>query len=348
MAGRTLLWLLAIILLLMGSNGCSDVTGSLDQPTTDDIVNVPSDFPAIQTPQDNPISAEKADLGRSLFYDTRLSLDRSVSCGSCHHQEFAFSDGGNAVSRGFDGHTGLRNARSLTNVAYNTAFFWDGGVPTLEVQALAPILHPDEMNMNTDTLVARLETDQRYREMFQRAWGTPEITIERITKSIATFERRLISSDSPFDRWNRGDSGAMSAAAVRGYQLFFGEQGDCFHCHGSFNFTDNGFHNDGIDSTTGDPGRFRITNRVLDNGKFMTPTLRNVAVTGPYMHDGRFSSLEEVVHHYNRGGTGDSNQDPVVRPLHLSDNEIADLVAFLNALTDATFLSDTSLSNPWN
>ncbi|MBX7215381.1 MAG: c-type cytochrome [Candidatus Kapabacteria bacterium] len=323
--------------------GCGDATGTIELP----LLETPKDFPAIITPKDNPYSPEKAELGRYLFYDTRFSADYSVSCASCHQQQHAFSDGFNRVSKGFAGRTGTRNAMALTNIAYNTSFFWDGGVPTLEQQAIAPIIHPDEMNMNTDTLVARLQTEPRYRELFRNAWNNEEITLERITKSLATFQRTLISSNAPYDRWRRGQTSAMTASAVRGNNLFFGEEGDCFHCHVSFNFTDNTFHNNGIDSVSVDEGRARVTNLGRDNGSFRTPTLRNIAVTPPYMHDGRFQTLEEVVRHYNSGGKLHPNRDPLMRPLGLSDQDITDIVAFLNALTDSVFISNPAFRNPW-
>ncbi len=337
--------IIASLFALALLSGCSDVSGVVENP--DDVLKPPAGFPAIAVPADNPYSAAKAELGRRLFYDTRLSRDYSVSCGSCHRQEHAFTDA-SALSSGFEGRIGSRNAMTLTNVAYNTSFFWDGGVPTLEQQAIAPIIHPDEMNMHTDTLVTRLRSAPVYAELFAKAWGTSDISLERITRSIATFERRLLSSESGYDKWKRGDWDAMSGAAVRGSELFFGEKGDCFHCHGSFNFSDNMFHNNAIDSiSTGDEGRFKLTQRSSDMGSFRTPTLRNVALTGPYMHDGRFATLEEVVRHYNSGGKPHPSRDALMRPLGLTPREEEDLVEFLKALTDPAFLSDTSLSDPW-
>lgn len=329
--------------IIATATGCGDAVGALEPPT----LTTPKEFPAIVFPKDNPYTPEKAEIGRHLFYDTRFSRDYSVSCASCHKQKHAFSDGFNPFSSGVAGRKGTRNSMTLTNIAYNTSFFWDGGVPTLEQQAIAPIIHPDEMDMNTDTLLVRLRAEPQYRELFKKGWNSEEITLERVTKSLATFERTLISSNAPYDRWRRGETEAMTPAAIRGHDLFFGEQGDCFHCHVSFNFTDNTFHNNGIDSVSVDYGRGRVTNLSRDEGTFRTPTLRNIALTPPYMHDGRFNTLEEVVKHYNSGGKLHPNRDPLMRPLGLSDQEISDIVAFLNALTDSTFINNPTLSNPW-
>jgi len=333
--------LLALIMI-----GCADVVGTV--PTGHEKpAEIPRNFPAVIAPDDNPFTPRKAELGRYLFHDKRLSGDYSVSCASCHQQEHGFSDGGNAVSRGFEGRAGARNAMSLTNVAYNRSYFWDGGVATLEQQALAPIIHPAEMNMRTDTLMARLAAEPIYAALFRSAWGDTGITIDRVTKSIATFERRLVSGDAPFDAWLRGDSTAISGSAARGYGLFFGEKGDCFHCHASFNFTDNSFRSNGLRPSGSDEGRYALTGNERDRGKFRVPTLRNIAVTAPYMHDGSFRTLQEVVRHYADGAALHQNQDPLIRPLDLSADDERDLIEFLESLTDRKFLADTTLGNPW-
>lgn len=333
-----------IVILLLSACG-KNATGPSEPPFTQ---NLPSDFPAVPVPVDNPMSKAKVELGRHLFYDKRFSRDFSISCSTCHQQANAFSDPGQALSQGVGGQMTTRNAPTLANVGYLPHFFAEGGVPTLEQQALAPIIAPNELAMDTDTLVARLQPVSQYRMLFPQAWGDANITIERITKSIAAFERTLISAESPFDRWNRGDKNAISAAAQRGAELFFGEKGDCWHCHGGFNFTNNSFHNTGLDSViTGDEGRYRVTGNPADIGKFKTPTLRNVALTAPYMHDGRFNTLEEVLRHYNSGGKPHPTADALMRPLRLSDDEIKDLVALLDALTDDDFINNQALSDPW-
>jgi cytochrome c peroxidase len=335
-----------ITLLLLA--GCTKDESPTEQQAEQYRFNLPSGFPPVNVPSDNPMSSAKVRLGRFLFYDKRFSKDGSVSCGSCHKPDGGFSDRGNATSAGFNGLRGERNTPGLTNAAFLTALHWEGGIPSLERQVLAPIINPIEMNMNTDSLVIRLSAVPTYTTLFKDAWGDSRITTERITKSIAAFERTLISGNSPYDKFVRGDRSAISPAAQRGADLFFGERGDCFHCHGSFNFTDNGFHNTGLDSITIDPGRYLLTNIETDKGKFKTPSLRNVAVTNPYMHDGRFNSLEEVVRHYNSGGKPHPNVAVLMRPLGLRDEEIIDIVEFLRALTDQQFLHDSTFSNPWH
>ena len=309
--------------------------------------DIPAEFPEVSIPEDNPITNSKVELGRYLFYDTQLSKDQTVSCASCHQLQNAFSDAGYSKSTGIFGRKGKRNSPTLTNVAYNLKFFAEGGVPSLEFQAIAPIIDILEMGMNTDTLVERLKKDLKYKSRFKLAWGDEQITFERITKSIATFERMLISSNSPFDKWNRGNTNAISASAKNGYKIFFSEKGDCFHCHNGFNFTDNGFHNTSLDSATIDYGRYRITLDDKDIAKFKTPTLRNIEKTFPYMHDGRFQTLEEAVNHYNSGGKHHPNSDALMRPLHLTDQEKEDLIAFLKSLTDESFINNSKFENPF-
>ncbi|MFZ4621315.1 MAG: cytochrome-c peroxidase [Bacteroidota bacterium] len=307
----------------------------------------PKDFPAMEFPNDNPYSAEKAELGRYLFFDKRFSRDTSVACGTCHRPEFAFADSGNVFSKGFHGLPGVRNSPSLTNTGYNTSYFWDGTVLTLEKQAIAPIINPVEMNMDTDTLIIRLKNESQYRSLFTSAWGTPEITLERITRSLATFQRTLVSGSSPFDDWNRGNNDAISASAKRGYELFFGEKGDCFHCHASYNFTDNMFHNNGTELFPADEGRYRLTNNAADKGKFRTPTLRNIAKTSPYMHDGKFTTLVQVLAHYNMGGKNSETKDILMRPLGLTEQDQTDIIEFLRSLSDHKFTNNASLQDPW-
>jgi cytochrome c peroxidase len=340
---KKLICCLALVLLV----GCKNDESPTEPQAEEYRFNLPAGFPAIRVPSDNPMSHAKVRLGRFLFHDKRFAKDGSVSCGSCHQPDGGFSDRGNATSAGFNGVRGERNAPSLTNVAFLTSFHWEGGIPSLERQALAPIINPIEMNMNTDSLVIRLSAVPTYTSLFTDAWSDSRISIERITKSIAAFQRTLISGNAPYDKFTRGDRTAISLSAQRGADLFFGERGDCFHCHGSFNFTDNDFHNTGLDSITIDAGRYLLTNIETDKAKFKTPSLRNIAVTNPYMHDGRFSTLEEVLQHYNSGGKPHRNVDVLMRPLGLSATEQADIVEFLRSLTDQQFLRDTSFTNPW-
>jgi len=309
--------------------------------------DIPAEFPEVPIPDDNPITNSKVELGRFLFYDKQLSKDQTISCSSCHQPENAFSDAGKSKSIGIYGRIGKRNSPTLTNVAYNLRYFAEGGVPTLELQAIAPLIDILEMGINTDTLVDRLKLDVQYKSKFKSAWGDEQITIERVTKSIASFERMLISSNSAFDKWRRGDENAISSSAKNGYEIFFGEKGDCFHCHNGFNFTDNGFHNTSLDSVTIDYGRYRVTLKDNDIAKFKTPTLRNIEKTFPYMHDGRFQTLEEAVNHYNSGGKHHPNSDALMRPLHLTDQEKQDLVSFLKSLTDESFINNSKFLSPF-
>lgn len=339
--------LLCLCALSAALYGCDKVTGLVSPPVNDFAVPaVPKEFPAVPFPADNPFTAAKAELGRHLFYDKRLSKDFSTSCGSCHQSQQGFADG-SKFSHGFAGLMTTRNSMSLVNVAYNKSFFWDGGVVSLEVQALAPLTALNEMNMNTDSLVRRIENIEAYQPLFAAAWGDGTVSLDRITKSLATFERKLVSGQSSFDQWNRGNTSALSASAARGAELFFGEKGDCFHCHQGYNFTDNQFHSNALDSLPSDEGRYRITGTESDKGLFRTPTLRNTELTAPYMHDGRFTTLHDVVRHYNSGGKLHINRDVLMRPLGLSDSETDDLVAFLKSLTDTAFIGDTTLQSPW-
>lgn len=302
--------------------------------------SLPSGWPAISWPADNPFSPAKAILGRRLFFEKALSRDRSVSCGSCHRPEQGFADAGAPRSTGVHGLLAHRNSPTLTNIAFGTSFMFEGGVPTLELQAIAPLFAENEMDMNGTEIEARLAADTLYVRLFRQAYGEAPITLGGVTRALATYQRTLVSYRAPFDRWKAGDETALSAAARRGADLFLGEKGDCWHCHAPPLFTDRGFHNIGLDTVLSDIGRALVTGLTADEGKFKTPTLRNVAVTGPYMHDGRFTTLRQVVEHYNTGGRPHPNTSAVIRPLGLSSDEITDLVAFLEALTDSAFLAE--------
>ena len=336
--------MIGMAIFAVGIIGCGDVS---DPPVSEPLytIEVPERFPALTYPEDNLPSEAKIALGRHLFYDPRLSSDLTISCATCHLQKRAFSDTG-VVSIGVAGRLGTRNAPSLGNTGFLRSWLWEGGVRSLEQQAIVPITHPDEMDMHTDTVLSRISSDPIYRRLFEETWEDGEISFERVTKAIATFERTIISGNAPFDRWESGDESALSEAQKRGREIFFTEKGECFHCHISYNFTDNLFHNNGL-AETSDLGRFAVTQFSLDRGRFKTPTLRNIEVTGPYMHDGRIATLREVVEFYNRGGEGHPLTDPLIRPLGLTDQEIDDLVEFMRGLTDEEFLNNPELSDPW-
>lgn len=306
------------------------------------VAEVPEDFPPMPVPEDNPLTPEKVELGRALFFDTRLSRTEEVSCGSCHRQEAAFADP-RRVSVGIEGKTGTRNAPGLFNLAWNTSFFWDGGVPTLEQQAIGPITNPLEMDMTMGEVVDRLGRDADMVDRFQAAFGKGP-SPEGVTRALASFERTLVSGNSRFDRFSRGETGALSAEEKQGRDLFFGERAECFHCHTGFNFTNNAVLNNGMN--TADPGLARVTEDPRDAGKFKVPSLRNVAITAPYMHDGSLATLEAVVEHYSNGGQGHENTDPTIHALHLDAGEKKALVAFLRSLTDTDFIADPRFAAP--
>jgi cytochrome c peroxidase len=324
---------LSLILALVAA-ACSNGVDTPQPP----LVNIPPDFPQLPVPKENQLTAERIALGKKLFYDKQLSRTREVACGSCHLQENAFADP-RELSIGVDGKKGTRNAPSLANMAYNTSFFWDGGVPTLEQQAIAPILNPLEMDMTMGEVVGRIAADPEYVAMFGSAYDTLP-SPGTVTRAIASFVRTLVSGGSRYDRFNRGDSSALNASERNGMALFFGEKGDCFHCHTGFNFTNNTFRNDGFAGTLSDSGRARITGKEADMGKFKVPTLRNIALTAPYMHDGSLATLDQVLDHYITLDHAHPNLDPLMHPLNLSAQERADLIAFLRSLTDETFVNE--------
>ena len=303
-------------------------------------------IPAVPIPADNLQTPSKIELGRKLFYDKRLSSDNTVACASCHKPEFAFSDGGKAVSEGVGKQKGTRNAPTLTNVGFRQSLFWEGRTPRLELQAVGPITAHDEMNMTPEALQKKLEGIPEYRQAFARAFPREPISLQTVTKAIAAFERTLVSFNSPFDRYQAGDDNAMSKAALRGMDIFLSEKGDCFHCHVGGQFTDDQPKNTALYTVYEDIGLARATGKDEDVGKFKTPTLRNVALTAPYMHDGSIPTLREAVKHYNSGGQPNLNSDPLMRPLGLTEAEIDDLVEFLKALTDESFTKNPAFLPP--
>lgn len=286
----------------------------------------------ITWPKDNPYSAAKAELGKVLYFDNRLSADGTVSCATCHDPKFGFTDG-SPVSSGIKGQKGGRSAPTVINRAWSLAQFWDGRAASLEAQALGPMANPIEMGNTHDAIVANLRGIPGYKALFKAAYGDEDITIDRAGKAIATFERTVMSGDSPYDRWKAGQANAMSPSAVRGYHVF--QKAQCDACHEGQNFTSNMYSNIGVgmDKPNPDLGRFEISKDPADWGAFKTPTLREVEHTGPYMHDGSLKTLEEVVDYYDKGGTPNRNLDSHIKQQHLRADEKADLVAFLKALS---------------
>ena len=302
---------------------CLAVSGSAEE------IGVP-DTSTIEFPDGHPPTKLEVDLGKTLFFDTRLSINHRESCASCHNPDLGFSDG-MARGHGTMGAGLGRNTPHIYNLAWSTVFFWDGRAGSLEEQALGPIQSPGEMNMPIDSLLFRLRQVGYYRTSFAKVYGKSGLVKENIGKAIAAFERTLISKNSPFDRYSQGDKTAMAPEAVRGMELFT-HKANCVACHSGPNFTDESFHNIGLGD--GDIGRAKIVPGATLNGAFKTPGLRNVVLSPPYLHDGSLGSLEEVIRYYNKGGNTVEVRDKLIRPLNLSDQEIQDLVAFMGALTD--------------
>jgi cytochrome c peroxidase len=291
-------------------------------------LEMPGGLKKLRIPRDNPLTAEKIELGKQLYFDPRLSSDDTVSCSTCHDPAKGWSNG-ERFATGVDGQVGGRSAPTVINSAYHYLQFWDGRATQLEGQALGPIANPIEMNMPIDEAVAKLNKISGYREQFQKVFGT-DVTDDGIAKAIAAFERTILSGGAPYDRFQAGDESALSPAAKRGMDVFF-NKGHCSACHSGANFSDGGFHNlgVGIDDDEPDVGRQTVTELLGDRGTFKTPTLREIARTAPYMHDGRFATLEEVVEYYHKGGTPNDQLDEEIFPLKLTDQEKADLVTFL-------------------
>jgi cytochrome c peroxidase len=280
-------------------------------------------------PKDSPLTEERVRLGRRLFFDPILSADNAVACASCHRPDHGFA-GTEAKPRGIRGQLAARRAPSLLNRAYGTAFFWDGREATLEGQALRPIADPAEMGSTVAGALERLKADAAYKKQFGVAFPDG-VTADNLGRALASFERVLLRGDGRVDHFRRkGDAKALTAEERQGLWLYE-SKGRCWRCHAGGNFTDEAYHNSGV-SWGKDSGRFAVTKKEADRGKFKTPTLRGVGLTGPYMHDGSLTSLDDVVQFYNRGGGANPNLDPVLGPLNLTKDEMRDLVAFLKAL----------------
>jgi cytochrome c peroxidase len=328
---------------------------------------IPSGYPQPVEPGDNRTTVEGAELGRYLFYDTRLSADNSMSCASCHLQQNAFTDP-RRYSIGINGQSGTRNGMALINLTFNPnqRFFWDHRAQTLEEQIFEPIRNPIEMASDWNTVVGKLKNDAFYRGMFREAFGNEQIDSVKISKAIAQFIRTLVSFNSPFDKWARGE-GQLSPQELNGLSLIQDQtKGDCFHCHNSADrlFSNYRIMNNGLDPQSAwsnpdfDFGLYLVTGNPADKAKFKVPTLRNIALTAPYMHDGRFNTLEEVmVNHYLTGGQVSETIDPLMEfspqslpgnpGLNLTPQDIQDIIAFLNTLTDQEFISNPQFSDPW-
>ena len=347
---------MAMLAALMVSGCLVDRGGSGEGGETGSVIDgayvpvkpvAPAGWPSIVWPNGNAYTPAKDVLGRRLFFEPKLSLTQDRACSWCHGAAEAFADvHGDSMSFGIGSGVTTRNTPTLANMAFAPTFFFDGRAPTLEAQAFGPFYASNEMGMTEPEIVARLSADTAYLRLFVQAFGAGPITMERVTRALATYERTLISFRSPWDLWRAGDSTALSPAAKRGEALFRSAKTGCAVCHAPPLFTDGKFHNIGLDSIPVDPGLGGITGRAQDMGRFKTPTLRNLTVTRSYMHDARFRTLQRVLEHYNSGGYPQLPGAPSIRPLGLTSGELDDLQAFLEALTDTAFLQTPEYHAP--
>lgn len=289
---------------------------------------------AANLPEENPMNEGKVELGKLLYFDSRISKDKTISCASCHNPYHGFADPVE-VSLGVGRQAGGRNSPTVINRLFSADQFWDGRAADLEEQAHGPLTNPVEMAMGShDDVVGRVKEVAGYAPLFAKAFGDPKIDMTRIAQAISAYERTVVSGNSAYDRYQAGDKSAMSASAVRGMELFNGKA-NCVTCHASFNFTDENYRNIGVgmDKPKPDLGRYDVTKKEEDKGAFKTPTLRNIVETAPYMHDGSEQTLMEVVEFYDKGGIKNPQLSADMKPLNLSPREKQDLVDFMHALT---------------
>ncbi|WP_234734150.1 cytochrome-c peroxidase [Tellurirhabdus bombi] len=364
---RQLRWLLGSFtgigaMALLAWSPAREILHLPKNPRTSQLEPYPFIYPAafgnrFTIPDNNPLTKQGVYLGRLLFYETRLSSTNKISCGSCHQQHRAFTDG-LPFSTGVSGRPTRRNSMSLANLLWVRNFFWDGRARSLEDQALIPLSHPDEMGQPAVVAARKLQQMALYPPLFKQVFGSDIITPERMIRAIAQFERTLISANSPYDAYLRGQY-VLSEAESRGLKLFTTAPamerqvrgGNCAHCHGGPKLYQEVFHNNGLDRIPKDPGRREITGMEQDQGRFRVPTLRNITLTAPYMHDGRFASLEEVLDHYSDHIQASSTLSPELMPTDVSRNQMTpqekqDLIAFLHLFTDQGFITNPAFSDP--
>lgn len=366
------LWIYSLILFLLPFMGCKkdmpdpmDTKGDLSYIPFDPVLMEaprPQGYPRMQVPEDNPLTEAGVELGRFLFYDPILSEDSTVSCATCHPQSGVFTDLA-PVSTGIFGQMGTRSAMTIVDVGFfNNGLFWDGRIHTLEEQVIDPVVSPFEMGEEWFDIEDKLQRHPFYPEMIRRAFGIlnkDEIDRSHVTASISQFMRTIVNQgNSKFDKvFAPGSTTIFTDEELNGYDMFFDispslPDAECGHCHNAPLFTTNEFFNNGVQMPLDslefeDNGKGKVTARKFDNGKFRAPSLRNIALTAPYMHDGRFATLEEVIEHYNSGGHFAENLDPLIRPLHLTEEQKSELLAFLHTLTDTTILHVEKFSNPF-
>lgn len=349
---RLLFFVFVVILFVF-----SCVKENVGYKSTPYTIPTPTHFPAMQIPSDNQMTVEGVLLGRMLFYEKKLSLDNTISCASCHAPSNSYADNV-AFSKGVNGTYGNRNSMPLINLGWQTSYFWDGRAKTLEEQILEPVPNPIEMHQSWKAATAKLMKEQVYLNQFYKAFGTKKIDSLTVAKALAQFLRTMISSTSKFDVMYKFENGITLSATEQaiktsvtpeewaGYDLFKSVNGaDCFHCHNGPLMQVNKFSNNGLDYVFSDLGRGAITGNNMDNGKFKVPTLRNIALTAPYMHDGRFATLDEVIEHYSSGVHLSPTIDPLMEfanqgGVQLDQNQKAYLKAFLLTLTDMNFVTN--------
>lgn len=326
------LLLIAVLLASWACTGLESLPSDQMEITQQTLTPWPQGFPDMVIPSDNPLNEAKVMLGRRLFFDSSLSLDSTVSCASCHIPSRAFSDTV-AFSRGVQNRRASRNAPPLMNSAFNPHFMAEGGVKSLELQVLAPLENIDEMGMTVGAVCDRLNADNSYLTMFKAVWNS-EATPFTLTRSIAAFERMLIGGNSKYDDFIQGDSSAFDSLELRGRALFYSDRFGCDNCHSGILFTNHAIENNGLYEQYADNGLFRLSLRSEDKGKFKVPSLRNIALTGPYMHDGSLKSLDDVLNHYSTGGELHPNKSPFIRAIDMTEAEKRSVIAFLLTLTE--------------
>jgi len=346
----TILHFLFSIFLIAGCD--TDPVDNTYQPTPLTLT-IPKGLPPMDIPADNPMTVEGVALGRKLFYEGLLSADGRMSCATCHMQEHGFAEPLQTSQGVFIDAIGSRNAMAIINLGWvKSGLFWDGRSATLEEQALEPVRNPIEMASSWPEVEAKLNAHAQYPQLFKQAYNVDYIDSLTVAKALAQFQRTLISGNSKFDRWYNRQEIQLSEQELRGFVLYTTEEADCFHCHGLGGFmTDHQYHNNGLDEQYTDMGRYDVTGNPMDRARFRTPTLRNIEMTAPYMHDGRFFTLEEVVEHYS----DHVKVSPTISPLmelvgnngaQLTQQQKEDLVAFLRTFTDHEFLNNPDFSDP--
>lgn len=318
-----------------------------ENEANDVVFEVPANFPPpTYNFSNNPVTKAGFELGRKLFYDPMLSRDNTISCGSCHIQTAAFTHHGHGLSHGIDDLLGVRNSPAVMNMAWSETFFWDGGVHSLDLVSPNPIANPVEMDLKFSDAVDRVRNKSEYKKMFKAAFGSEEVTSTKFLQAMSQFMNMLVTANSRYDKYVRNEGETLTSDELEGLNLFTQK---CNACHSTDLFTDNSFHNNGLNTTFSDLGRYSVTLNENDKGKFKTPSLRNIEKTKPYMHDGSIGSLESVLNHYASGVKQSVTLDSVLQQngqvgIPMTEDEKAKIILFLKTLTDTDFLKDKRFS----